>query len=147
MKVTTNDKGDIGVAKVIADLTERGIKVALPTTHGSPFDLIAISTDYKLSRVSVKYLDGKDRMMLPLRTISACSKQVVRRVNMEYIDAYAAYSPVTKRCYYVHKKEIVESGNNNTFGLRITVPMVRGGNIFRMSSEYEDVSVLFSEGC
>ena len=141
--VTTNDKGDVGVAMVIADMTSKGIKVALPITHDEPFDIIAISKKYKLSRVSVKYLKGKNSLMLPLRTISACSKQVVRKVNFNNVDAYAVYSPIMNKCYYVHKQEILNSNNTTTFNLRITEPVVKGNNVFRMVSEYEDVNIIF----
>lgn len=50
----TKDKGDCGLAHVIADLFDAGIQVALPISEHLPFDCIAIHNG-SLSRVSVKY--------------------------------------------------------------------------------------------
>ncbi len=51
----TKDKGDIAEAFVIADLTQKGYKIALPIGENIPFDLIAIRPDYSLVRIQVKY--------------------------------------------------------------------------------------------
>lgn len=37
----TKDKGDLGVAKVHADLAEKGFTVLFPVTERAPFDLVA----------------------------------------------------------------------------------------------------------
>ena len=140
MKNTTNDKGDVGVAKVMADLTSKGIKIALPSSHHLPFDLIAISPDYELSRLSIKYCDG-EKLQLALRTISACSKQVIRKVNFDFVDAYAVYSPITGECYYVPKSELLK--NKSLFTLRISEP--KNNCNVRRADNYKDVNVIF--GC
>ena len=66
-----------------------------------------------------------------------------RKVNFNNVDAYAVYSPIMNKCYYVHKQEILNSNNTTTFNLRITEPVVKGNNVFRMVSEYEDVNIIF----
>jgi len=143
MKDTTNDKGDIGVAAVIADLTSKGIKIALPISSHLPFDLIAISPDYKTSRVSVKYVDGEESIMLSLRTISACSIEMVRYVNLSHIDAYAAYSPVKKEVYYVNKKEFENVKTGLT--LRLAESTINDKRI-HFAKNYKDVSNLWKCG-
>ena len=116
--MTTNDKGDIAVSMVIADLTSKGVKVALPISAHLPFDLVAISENYELSRVSIKYSSGKDSVFLSTRTISVSSKEIVRRVNLDNIDSYAVYSPSTNEVYYVNKKHL--EGKVSGLTLRLT---------------------------
>jgi hypothetical protein len=49
--MSTKRKGNVGEAKVIADLLEQGIKVALPFGDNLPFDLVAIGPDFELRKV------------------------------------------------------------------------------------------------
>lgn len=49
----TKDKGDLGVAKVFADLVSKGFMVLFPATEHAPFDLVAY--DGGFLRVQVKY--------------------------------------------------------------------------------------------
>ena len=140
MKATTNDKGDVGVAMVIADLTSRGIKVSLPISSHLPFDLIAISDNYELSRVSIKYSGGNEFIFLSTRTISAWAKEQVRRVNLDYIDAYAVYSPVTKEVYYVNKRHLI--GKKAGLQLRIVESEIDDDRI-HYAKDFKNVKDLF----
>ncbi len=116
-KIITKEKGDIGLTQVIADLTKNGINVALPISEHLPFDLIAISEDGKLSRVSVKYSGGEDIVKINLRTISSNSKGYnVKQIDFNDIDSFAVYSPITNKCYYVNKNKIKVK---NTFSMRL----------------------------
>lgn len=138
--MTTNDKGDIAVAMVIADLTSKGVKVSLPISAHLPFDLVAISENYKLSRVSIKYSSGEDSIFLSTRTISASAKEQVRRVNLDHIDAYAVYSPSTKDVYYVNKKYL--DGKVSGLTLRLKESKVKDVRI-QYADTFKDVSQLF----
>ena len=140
MKTTTNDKGDIGVAMIIADLTSKGIKVSLPISAHLPFDLIAISDNYELSRVSIKYSGGDETVFLSTRTISAWAKEQVRRVNLDFIDAYAVYSPITKEVYYVGKKHLI--GKKAGLSLRIVESHINDSRI-HYAKNYRNVNDLF----
>jgi hypothetical protein len=51
----TKRKGNIGEAKVIADLLEQGIEVAMPFGDNLPFDLIAVDPDLGLWKAQVKF--------------------------------------------------------------------------------------------
>ena len=144
-KIITKDKGDIGVACIIADLTKNGIKVALPISEHLPFDLIAIDGDGKLSRVSVKYL-SKDRvgtLQIPLRTISSNSQGYkIKHVDRSVVDAFAIYCPDTAKCYYLHQSSLGDT--KNAFSLRIDQPTLQvRSNQINWAKDYELCSVLF----
>ena len=50
----TTEKGEIGEAMVIADLTRQGHDIAIPFGHNQPFDLIVIrKEDGRLERVQI----------------------------------------------------------------------------------------------
>lgn len=105
MKHHTKDKGDIGLTKVIADLTEKGFIISLPISEHQQYDLIA---DYegKLIRIQIKY-----------RTLSTNNKTITfacktvhkgkdgKTVNRFYLkedfELYALYSQSTQQCYYI----------------------------------------------
>lgn len=117
-QIDTKDKGDVGLTQIIADLTKNDIKIALPMSEHLPFDIIAISNDNKLSRVSVKYSGGDEIATISLRTISSNSKGYnVKFVNFDDVDAFAVYSPMTNQCYYVHKSQMK---TKNAFSIRIS---------------------------
>jgi hypothetical protein len=137
---TTSDKGDIAVAKVIADLTSKGIKVAMPISAHLPFDIIAISNENKLTRIQVKYCGGKDAIKLSTRTISVSSKEVVKKVNFNYVDAYAAYSPDTDLVYYVNKKNL--KSRKTCFTLRLKKSSIIDKRI-KYADEYMNPSILW----
>ena len=50
----TKTKGDLAVAKALADLSEQGFVVLLPLTEHAPFDLVAYAAS-RFVRVQVKY--------------------------------------------------------------------------------------------
>ncbi len=140
-KVNTKDKGDVGVTQIIADLTKSDIKIALPMSEHLPFDIIAISSDNKLSRISVKYSSGEEIASISLRTISSNAKGYnVKNVNFDDIDAFAVYSPVTNECYYVNKNQI---HNKNAFNIRISgTPKSSYGVHF--AKDFKDKKVLWN---
>lgn len=45
MKHHTKEKGDVGVAKAIADLSIKGFKILTPLTEHLPFDLVVYDTE------------------------------------------------------------------------------------------------------
>ena len=54
--MTTNDKGNIGLAKTISDLTEKGFQVFLPLTDTSIIDMIISSKSLVIKKLQVKYI-------------------------------------------------------------------------------------------
>lgn len=145
-KIETKDKGDIGLAQVIAHLTKNGVKVALPLSEHLPFDLIAISEEGKLSKVSVKY-KGKSEgcVKVPLRTVSTNSKGYnIKRVNFDDIDAFAIYCPDTDVCYFVNKKELFKCVN--AFSLRIDAVKdgIKNKNMVHWAKDFLSYSSIFN---
>ena len=99
----TKDKGDIGVAFVIADLTKNGIKVALPISDHLPFDLIAISATGELSRLSVKFRCIV-RNFIEITTLSSYANKNgnhIKAADKSTFDAVATYCPDTELVYYL----------------------------------------------
>ena len=143
-KNKTKDKGDIGVAMVISDLTKRGYKVALPISEHLPFDLIAISSSCQLARVSVKYSGNTDAAKISLRSISSNSKDyIVTRVDINDIDGFAVYSPITSECYYVNKNKMI--GKKSQIGLRISETTCTNIGQILFAKDYKNPECLFDE--
>lgn len=127
----TKDKGDLGVARVIADLMTAGIQVALPISEHLPFDLIAIAPDKRLSKVSVKFLTMSPKGIVSIPGMSGWTDRhgVHKRPHQpgDY-DAVAVFCPTTDRCYYVPATElrsaatalrILDSRNCQKLGVRM----------------------------
>ena len=96
----TNRYGDIGVAKVIADLLQQGTQVLQPIDSTSPFDLVTYDgTTFK--RVQVKYRTvGKDgKVDVAIRRADVRGGKAVYRPNEE-VDLVAVYVEDVDKCYY-----------------------------------------------
>jgi hypothetical protein len=143
MKNTTCDKGDIAVAKTIADLTAKGIKIAVPLSAHLPFDLIAFDENYKSSRIQVKYCSNNKRLILSTQTVSVSSKVKVKPINFNHIDAYAVYSSVTDKVYYVNIEEL--KLKKRSLKLRIDETCKEDVRI-KYASNYLDVKNLWLNG-
>ncbi len=143
MKNTTCDKGDIAVAKTIADLTAKGIKIAVPLSAHLPFDLIAFDENYKSSRIQVKYCSNDKRLILSTQTVSVSSKVKVKPINFNHIDTYAVYSSVTDKVYYVNIEEL--KLKKRSLKLRIDETCKEDVRI-KYASNYLDVKNLWLNG-
>ena len=94
----TTEKGDLGVAMVLADVMRRGYKVAMPLGDDWPFDIIVLR-DKQLERVQVKYVESNGRVI-----IAKCrsrSRYVNYKYTKEHVDWIAVYDKTTDACYYV----------------------------------------------
>jgi hypothetical protein len=142
MRHHTKDKGDIGLACVMADLLNHGIQVALPVSEHLPFDLIAISEAGPMVKVSVKYreLDGRGGVSVHSRSSWADRHgvHVKERAPGDY-DAVAIYCPGTNQCYYLRASELSRSrttlrispaANNQTLGVRAAESFLDPDRIF-----------------
>lgn len=139
----TKIKGDTGLGFIIADLLSKGIQVALPISEHLPFDCIAISSEGRLSRLSVKYraVDATGRIDVPLRSVwSNSSGCHTRPYDRSEFDAIAVYCPNTKQCYYVHIQEIL----GTRLSLRVTEPKQKQKTA-PLASSFLDVDVIFGE--
>jgi hypothetical protein len=116
--MSTKHKGNIGEAKVIADLLEQGIEVALPFGDDLPFDLIAVGPGFRLWKVQVKFVCAYHDVIRVKNWRQ--SENTQRRYERIYtpgqVDVFAVYCPDTDLVYYVSQKEV---GERTTFHLRI----------------------------
>ena len=142
-KMETKEKGDIGVVMAISDLTRRGYKIALPISEHLPFDLIVISPTYQLAKISVKYCGDESSLKIALRTISSNSKGYkIKRVNIDDIDGFAVYSPITNKCYYVNKEKMI--GRSNQIGLKLSnVTTCSNKKQMLFANDFENPEYLF----
>lgn len=116
MKNITTDKGDIGVAMVIADLLKHGYSVFMPVSATSPFDLLAEENGIYL-RIQVKYRTMKnDVICAQAYTATVTTKRNNARVNLDF-DVLAIYCPETDKCYFLRRDEF-----QNTITLRTIAP-------------------------
>ena len=121
----TKDKGDLGLVKVISDLTEQGFKILTPFSEHLPFDLVAFSPkSNKLYKVQVKFKKmTKGVVTVPLRT-SFLSQEgsVSKRYKLDDFDVLAVYCPDIKSCAYLTSNETGHLSNTAT--LRVEPPKV-----------------------
>lgn len=107
------DKGDIAVAKTIADLTVKGYSVFVPVvTEHLPFDLIAYK-DCKSSRIQTKYCsDGKIKNKTSWADKNGTHSKYYAKTDFDY---YALYLPEIDKVVY-------PSISFGGASIRITVP-------------------------
>jgi hypothetical protein len=86
----TKDKGDLAVAKTIADLTEKGFSILMPLSEHLPFDLVAYRTQ-KFFRIQVKY--SNDGFIQSKTSWSDKSGSHFKCYNTNDFDYYAVYIP------------------------------------------------------
>ena len=117
--MNTNKKGDIGLANVIADVTNKGYFLFLPFSDTTSVDLIIADEGMKLNRIQIKYVsvDKKGGLRIPTCTVVNGKKVPV---DLTQIDVWAIYCPDTKKIYYVPTKELV--GKTSVMILRVNFP-------------------------
>lgn len=109
----TKVKGDIGVTETIASLYRAGIMVALPLSDHLAFDLVAISEEGQLSRVSVKHrkLDKKRKLQVSLKTVyKNTTGNHVKIADPSWYDAVVVYCPDLAECFYFRSSDIPAKG-------------------------------------
>jgi hypothetical protein len=116
--MSTKSKGNVGEAKVVADLLEQGIEVAIPFGDNLPFDLIAVGPDLQLWKVQVKFASAHQGVIRVKnwRQSENTRRRYERIYTYEQVDVFAIYCPDTELVYYVHQSEI---GKKAAFHLRI----------------------------
>jgi hypothetical protein len=141
----TKDKGDQGLGFVMASLLANNIQVALPVSEHLPFDLIAISRDGALKKVSVKFRAlerGKGRIQFALVSSwsngSGCQK---RKISKGVVDGYAIYCPDTEKCYFVREDQF----DGSTLTLRVHRPEGMRKSAVLLAENHEDPHLLFGE--
>jgi hypothetical protein len=94
----TKEKGDLGVAMVMADVLKRDYKVAIPVGEDWRYDLIVLR-DSKLERVQCKYVESNGEVVIvPCRS---CNNWNIVKYTPNDIDWIATYDKTTDKVYYV----------------------------------------------
>ena len=135
MRHHTKDKGDIGLTMVIADLTSKGIQVALPISEHMPFDCIGVSPQNDIARIQVKYL-AKRKGCLNVSLRSTWVDKHGTHVSMHDKNEYeivAVYCPDNNKCYYINRNEI----DGSTFVIRIDETKNKQKKLVHLASDYE----------
>ena len=137
----TKDKGDLGLIKVMCDLSEQGFKILTPFSEHLPFDLVAFSpVSGKLYKVQVKYRKlSKGVVIVPLITSFLSGEgSVVKRYKDGDFDVIAVYCPDIKSCAYLTNEDTKHL--NNAATLRVDPPKVGVSGVLsvevKMFSDY-----------
>jgi PD-(D/E)XK endonuclease len=124
--VNSKDKGNVGEAKVLADLISKGIDIAQPFGDNLPFDLLAIDQHLNIYKIQVKYLTLKDGKVTlrNQRWSSNTKRNYVEKYTKAEVDVFAVYVPNLNRLIYVPASFVTSStsfvirfeatGNNQT---------------------------------
>ena len=129
MKHHTKEKGDIGVAKIIADISVKGLKVLTPLSEHMPFDIVAYSVEEdKFYKVQCKYSSKSDNGTINVKlfnshsTKNGCSSS---RYESNSFDVMAVYCPETDCVYYL-SSEITDRYKNS---IKLRVECARNGQV------------------
>ncbi|MBU0604687.1 MAG: hypothetical protein KKH77_00160 [Candidatus Omnitrophica bacterium] len=100
----TKMKADIGVAKVISDLTVKGYVPCIPLSEHQPYDLVAISDSGDVFKIQVKYASLKSNGTIEVRFRSSWADRNgthIRHYRKEDFDFYAVYCPEKDKVLYI----------------------------------------------
>lgn len=102
MKHHTKEKGDLAVAKIISNLSEKGFKILVPLSEHLPFDLVAYK-DNKFYKVQVKFSSIKRGGIVVRFYGSWADKNGTHhsKVDKNLVDLFAVYCPDNDKCYYL----------------------------------------------
>ena len=92
----TKAKGDIGLTKVIADLTTKGLVPCIPLSEHQPYDIVAIGKDGMAYKFQVKYASLKDNGTIDVRFRRCWADKNGTHIGHyaeEEFDYYAIYCP------------------------------------------------------
>jgi len=144
MRHHTKDKGDMGVGFVIADALKSGFQVATLISEHLPFDLIIISPEMQLCRLSVKYRKASNGT-LTVKFVSSWNDRHgthTKKVDRTEFDATAAYCPDTGQIYYLRNDEVEVS---RTMMLRLVPPKNGQKKCIKMAEDFCGIERLFAK--
>lgn len=140
MEHHTKEKGDIGVAKVIADLSVKGLKVLAPLTEHLPFDLVAYDRDKdEFYKIQCKYkTKTSGKLQVNLRTSYATKNgSFSSRYSKGSFDVLAIYCPETDKVYYVTEEQVKNLVNSITLRIDEAGTSVSGFNPKEIRRAYD----------
>lgn len=107
--MNTKNKGNIGEAKVIADLVAKDFDVAQPFGDNLPFDLLVIDNKLKVYKVQVKYSSQKQGSIVirNQKWSSNTKRNYVKYYTGIEVDIFAVYCPDNDSVYYVRSSDVI----------------------------------------
>lgn len=114
--MNVNQKGDIGLVKVIADLTGKGYVCFLPISGSCAVDLVVANAAMELRRLQIKYRNLENgTLVIGMNTVI---NGVKVPIDSDKIDGWAIYCPETDEVYYVAKSDVICSRSRFTLRVR-----------------------------
>ncbi|KKN20512.1 hypothetical protein LCGC14_0934850 [marine sediment metagenome] len=140
--LTTKEKGDIGLTKIIAELTENCFNVSIPIAEHLKYDLI-VEKNGKMFRVQSKYTSVK-KNKIDIKIASSWSNKAgtyaIKRQKGDY-DVLAAYCPQMKSCYFIHDNSF---NNGRSIALKVSKSKSKyNSRKEKLASDYEDPNKAF----
>jgi hypothetical protein len=119
--MTTANRGDIGVIKIMENLIQQSIAIFIPFSASLPFDIVAY-TNNKFYKIQVKYRKlGTNKKILAIYAdrSAICNSHITRKnYTDDDFDVLAVYCPDTNQCYFIPKNTF----NTRCIHLRLTAP-------------------------
>ena len=137
--MNSNTKGAIAEAKIRANLLQKGLRTATPDWDHLPFDCIAITKDYKLFKIQIKYCKmEKGSIAVGLRSNHYDNRKQIKVTNKTYnesdVDIFAAYVPETDKCYYL-KSDVLQTHKSS---IKLRIDETNTSTKSNMASNYKD---------
>lgn len=101
----TKEKGDIGMAMIMADVLKKGYKVAIPVGEDWKYDLIVLKKN-KLERIQCKYTTSNGDVIDVI--CRSCNNHLNYKYKIDDIDWLAVYDITTNLCYYIDSNYLGE---------------------------------------
>ncbi len=119
--MNVNQKGHLGLVRVVYDLTKQGYEVFLPQHDYSAVDVIVMNTDGVVRRLQVKYRENRTGRNGKAGTIEVPLYSMVNLkripINRSLIDGWAIYVAEVDTVIYIPVD--VADENANSFNVRI----------------------------
>lgn len=131
--MNTNEKGNVGLAKVISKLVELGYHCFLPFTDTTCVDLIVGNFKMEIKRIQVKYRkkNKQGTIEIPLESVVNGKRISIDRSKIDY---YIVYCPDNDKIYFIELNKI---STLKTFALRFDKPKNNQVNV-RYANEFEE---------
>lgn len=100
----TKFKADVGLAKVIANLTEKGYVPCIPLSEHQPYDLVVVRGNGSMVKLQVKYarLKRNGSVDVKFRTSWADKNGThIKHYDEADFDYYAIYCPEKEQILYI----------------------------------------------
>ena len=121
--MNVNEKGNIGLIKVIADLYSKGYHCFTPFDDHCPVDLIALDKAGKSSRIQVKFRSLSEKRQHYEISATSVVNGKAKPIDRELIDCWAVYLsnidrvvylPITlmegKKVHYIRPEHVADLG-------------------------------------